>query len=149
MLIPEVFRSTSNSGHARLLNYLWCVCMQTSLDTDQLDSIEYAAHYASAAPTFFPFKGRSHTVEGNANAAARRPTAAFIPAVHQQRTTSSRHQAAVHSLTSTSALRPLQREEFLATLPKVKGFTQCWLHCTAPKSLCLSQEVCSASLAHY
>ena len=58
-------------------------------------------------------------VEGNAKARARRPAAAFIPAVHQQRPTSTRHQAAVHSLTSTSALRPLQREEFLAKLPKV------------------------------
>lgn len=92
--------------------------MQISSDTCQDDSIEYAAHYASAAPSFVPFKGRSHTVDGSAP--TRHPTASFIPAVHQQRLARSTHQAApVHALNSTCALRPLQREEFLAKLPKV------------------------------
>ena len=92
--------------------------MQASPDTCQLDSIEYAAHYASAAPSFVPFKGRSHTVDGSAP--ARRSTALFIPAVHQHRLSPSPPQAAtILSSNSTSALRPLQREEFLAKLPKV------------------------------
>ena len=96
----------------------WLVCMQTSPDLCQLDGIEYAAHYASAASSFVPFMGRSHTVD--ASSPARHPTASFIPAVHQQRLTPLTHQAgSMHSLNSTSALRPLQREEFLAKLPKV------------------------------
>ena len=93
--------------------------MQTSPENCQPDSIEYAAHYTSAAPSFVPFQGRSHTVDGSAP--TRHPTASFIPAVHQQRLVPSTQQAApIHSLNSTSALRPLQREEFLAKLPKVK-----------------------------
>lgn len=92
--------------------------MQVLSEEQKLDSVEYAANYATDPPAFVPFKGLSYAVEGNASSTGSAP---FIPAVRRHKPTVPTQEAAkVHSLHSISAaLRPLQREEFLAKLPKV------------------------------
>ncbi|KAL0026772.1 hypothetical protein WJX77_000620 [Trebouxia sp. C0004] len=81
---------------------------------------EHASTEESLHPSFVPFKGSSHTLEESC--AGFKPfNAAFIPARHHPR---SSQQALLPSLVHTlsshaSPLRPLQREEFLAKLPKV------------------------------
>lgn len=97
--------STPSSAPAGLANVQH---MQTEPDTCQLGSVECAAHYAAA---FAPFKGRSHRTDANQSRGS------SIPAVHQRKLTLSAQDTA---LVQTSALRPLQREEFLAKLPKVQ-----------------------------
>ena len=93
--------------------------MQVLPEEQKLDSVEYAANYASGASAFVPFKGLSYTVEGGASGTA--SASSFIPAVRQRKPMATTQETAtVHSLHSiSSALRPLQREEFLAKLPKV------------------------------
>lgn len=69
--------------------------------------------------SFVPFKGSSHTLDEIS--ASRSSTATYIPARHQPRSFQPAPvYSAVHSLSDpASPLRPLQREEFLAKLPRV------------------------------
>ncbi len=77
-------------------------------------------------PSFVPFKGSSHTLE-SCFAHYKPSNAAFIPARHHPRSSQQAHSPSpVHTLSSpASPLRPLQREEFLAKLPKVSPALIC------------------------
>ncbi|KAA6426104.1 MAG: hypothetical protein FRX49_03956 [Trebouxia sp. A1-2] len=87
---------------------------KTEGDQQDDESAEECLH-----PSFVPFKGSSHTLE---SCAVFEPlNAAVIPARHCSRSSQQAHlPSPVHTLSSpASPLRPLQREEFLAKLPKV------------------------------
>ncbi|KAL0052124.1 hypothetical protein WJX82_008305 [Trebouxia sp. C0006] len=121
--------SVLQAENSRLISSLAASTSNTEGHQQEHESTEEVLH-----PCFVPFKGSSHTLE---SCAGLKPfNAAFIPARHQSRSSQQAHSPSpVHMLSSpVSPLRPLQREEFLAKLPKV-SLGQVW----APVTICLDR----------